>query len=127
MKKRRFGIACVVIGLAILVTVLLISNGWRLFGFKKCAYINMVNIDFIKVTDKYVEMEIGPTYTSIGFPVGYAKKVEDGVMKVGVKYNLFIGKSIDKIKIPINSSEIDEIYIVGPDASKLIWDSNNIE
>lgn len=115
---------CVIALIAILLT-----NGWRLLGFSGCTDPSntIVNVKEVNVANDEVHIKIGPVFSSMGFCAGYITEVKDDNLYVGLKYNSFIGKAINEIKITKKNVTFNKIYIKGPESSKLIWEKDKVQ
>ena len=121
MKKRL-----IILTSIILVVVLIVMSyifGWRLFGFKYCYNPNYIEISDFKKTDEKISIKGYLSMDSASTFQDYCYEIEENVLKIGLKYDLFFGKTSEfDITIDAQGKTINRVVLVdGKNNQKVLY------
>ncbi len=121
MKKKYVIIAVITILLLCGLLFFGARYGWKLFGFSMCASPDVLTVESVSVTDNELYIK-GDTSSSATKFAGYKYEMEDDVLYIGVRQDLFFGSTgAYELKIKDDFSDVKYVYLCGGDDKKLLW------
>lgn len=118
MSKRTL----IIILSLLILTILSIDYGWRLFGFNACTT-GFPNVTEVKLNEDVLRIK-GTTIYSGDHYIGYISEIKDDTLYLGIRYQLFTvfhsGGDFN-IEIPLKNLNLKKVYIRGRDSKELIW------